>query len=679
MPPEEAEVPIDAEMLKVLASDTRLEVLKTLRQRRMTVTELATLLDLNKATVFEHLARLTKSGLVRRVEDPERLWVYYELTRRGGSVINPGRTRFLLVLGTGVLAAIVGIALLLALTAPQTPEPSSSADVLDVRLDQSSFLAGEPLRFRADVEGERGPLAAFLVRASDAPAIGRGGQVLGTPLQARDEGGVLIFEAPASVPAGAYLLFVQDASGRDNLGAMPAVQVEALATSVEPATWWRGLDGAARVRVARAEQPLSGTLVVARADGAPVLAAQLRNGTATLAPEGLDGLAPSTYTLRLFPQGGRAEVLLNATLAIREPQVAVTPTAVLEGAPAPLRLRILGGHGTPAVRVEGQNVAPMASGSEWLIPLGARDPGSLAVEVGRLARREVEVLPDLRPGLAVLSNTTWELDVRDRAGLAAPGIAAFLDGAPLGITNNSGLVAFPTPASGERRLSMLTPAGAAVERSILIQGGTAREAPSRLTLDASSQGAPEGRAVVLAALRNDGAARERLSLAVLLEGQLADARALTIAPGANASTLVELSVPRAGSHAVEVRAERVEGAPLRFVNRTSPPPSPAPAAPPGAPSPGSTGGSPASNTTTSGASDLSSDRITVVATDALQVSVRGFTETTADGLALQNEPVQSRFQLERKTSAAATPGPDALLIAAAVMLVAVAARRRRGP
>lgn len=105
------EITLDGVLLKVLASDTRRELLRRLADRRMTVTELARRLDLGKATVSEHLKILREAELVTRHDDPGRLWVYHDLTPRGRRLLDPperqGRVR--LLVATALLALLGGI------------------------------------------------------------------------------------------------------------------------------------------------------------------------------------------------------------------------------------------------------------------------------------------------------------------------------------------------------------------------------------------------------------------------------------------------------------------------------------------------------------------------------------------------------------------------------------------
>lgn len=108
-----AKIILDSETFKALASPTRLQVMRTLDERRKTVTELARDLELNKATVHEHLQILVATGLVRKRDDEGRKWVYYELTWQGERLLHPQETTtFMVLLGLSVAAAGGGVAML---------------------------------------------------------------------------------------------------------------------------------------------------------------------------------------------------------------------------------------------------------------------------------------------------------------------------------------------------------------------------------------------------------------------------------------------------------------------------------------------------------------------------------------------------------------------------------------
>ncbi|MBW3583761.1 MAG: ArsR family transcriptional regulator [Euryarchaeota archaeon] len=96
---------LDAETFKVLASDTRLAILKKLDERPMTVSELGRELELNKATVFEHLQSLIVGELVKKKEREGRKWVYYTLTWKGKSLLHPENTTVMVLLGLAALGS----------------------------------------------------------------------------------------------------------------------------------------------------------------------------------------------------------------------------------------------------------------------------------------------------------------------------------------------------------------------------------------------------------------------------------------------------------------------------------------------------------------------------------------------------------------------------------------------
>ncbi|MES2153617.1 MAG: helix-turn-helix domain-containing protein [bacterium] len=106
-------ITLDAETFKALASTTRLTVLRALDQRRKTLTELSRDLDLNKATIHEHLQLLTAADLIRKRDDEGRKWIYYELTWRGQRLLHPQETTtFNVLLGLGLAAAGGGVTML---------------------------------------------------------------------------------------------------------------------------------------------------------------------------------------------------------------------------------------------------------------------------------------------------------------------------------------------------------------------------------------------------------------------------------------------------------------------------------------------------------------------------------------------------------------------------------------
>src|SRR3989442_12420813 len=106
-------ITLDRESFKALASEVRVEILKQLEERRMTVTDLSHAMSLAKPTLLEHLERLQTAGLVNRV-DEGRKWIYYDLTKRGRNILHPHQVKImlslavtLLLFGAGVAAGVV--------------------------------------------------------------------------------------------------------------------------------------------------------------------------------------------------------------------------------------------------------------------------------------------------------------------------------------------------------------------------------------------------------------------------------------------------------------------------------------------------------------------------------------------------------------------------------------------
>ena len=96
---------IDRKTLKALGADTRLDILKSLKQRRKTPSELSRELKLSSPTILEHLGKLEGADLVVREETGHK-WVYYNLTRKGLNLVKP-RVPVPLVLVLGLTIILV--------------------------------------------------------------------------------------------------------------------------------------------------------------------------------------------------------------------------------------------------------------------------------------------------------------------------------------------------------------------------------------------------------------------------------------------------------------------------------------------------------------------------------------------------------------------------------------------
>src|SRR6267378_122530 len=90
-PLEGPRVTLDQASFRALASEVRVEVLKRLDERRMTVTDLANALQLSKPT------------------DEGRKWIYYDLTGRGKKILHPERVTIVVSLCLSFFLAAAGI------------------------------------------------------------------------------------------------------------------------------------------------------------------------------------------------------------------------------------------------------------------------------------------------------------------------------------------------------------------------------------------------------------------------------------------------------------------------------------------------------------------------------------------------------------------------------------------
>ena len=98
----ESKITLDRETFKVLAADTRIEILKRLAEHKETLTDIAEGLKLSPSTVKEHLDKLVQAGLIKQIEADTK-WKYYRLTRKGENIIKPHETSVLILLSASAM------------------------------------------------------------------------------------------------------------------------------------------------------------------------------------------------------------------------------------------------------------------------------------------------------------------------------------------------------------------------------------------------------------------------------------------------------------------------------------------------------------------------------------------------------------------------------------------------
>ncbi len=125
-------VELDRTALFALASDSRLEILKVLKDERRTLSQLAELLGVDKAAVHRHLKKLEVGGLVKRSE--EHGFIYFSLTWRSRGLISPEENAKIVILLTlSMVLLVVSIALLSVANTgiPGVGEMGSDSEPLD--------------------------------------------------------------------------------------------------------------------------------------------------------------------------------------------------------------------------------------------------------------------------------------------------------------------------------------------------------------------------------------------------------------------------------------------------------------------------------------------------------------------------------------------------------------------
>ena len=100
------EIKLSGPEFKALASETRAGIIKLLRGRNHTLTEMSKKLKLAVPTVKQHLGVLEKADLIEEL-DEGRKWKYYCLTRKGKNIfLHETPVNVFIVLGVSLLALV---------------------------------------------------------------------------------------------------------------------------------------------------------------------------------------------------------------------------------------------------------------------------------------------------------------------------------------------------------------------------------------------------------------------------------------------------------------------------------------------------------------------------------------------------------------------------------------------
>lgn len=102
----EREIRLSSFEFKALASETRANIIRLLKQRNHTLTEISKKLKLAAPTIKQHLGILAEAELVQEL-DEGRKWKYYTLTRKSRNIFSAETpVNVLIVLGVSVVALV---------------------------------------------------------------------------------------------------------------------------------------------------------------------------------------------------------------------------------------------------------------------------------------------------------------------------------------------------------------------------------------------------------------------------------------------------------------------------------------------------------------------------------------------------------------------------------------------
>lgn len=118
---DEDKIVLDRKSFEALAVDSRVRILKSLKQRRKTLSELANEQKMSVSGVKEHLETLEKVGLIEKFDDGHK-WKYYELTRKGNEIVGPKEIRVWILLVTAIVALLASFTAMFSVTGLQTTE-----------------------------------------------------------------------------------------------------------------------------------------------------------------------------------------------------------------------------------------------------------------------------------------------------------------------------------------------------------------------------------------------------------------------------------------------------------------------------------------------------------------------------------------------------------------------------
>jgi len=111
-------VVMDKKTFKSLTSETRTEILKLLKKRNHTLSEIAEKLKISKTTAKEHIEVLLEGRLIEQVPSNHK-WKYYTLTEDGRKIVGgEGPTRVVILIATAIIGLLLSVYGFVGLASP---------------------------------------------------------------------------------------------------------------------------------------------------------------------------------------------------------------------------------------------------------------------------------------------------------------------------------------------------------------------------------------------------------------------------------------------------------------------------------------------------------------------------------------------------------------------------------
>ncbi|MBD3210359.1 ArsR family transcriptional regulator [Candidatus Micrarchaeota archaeon] len=151
----EDKIVLDRKSFEALAAESRVRILKALKQRRKTLSEISKELEMSVSGTKEHLQNLEDAGLIQKMDDGHK-WKYYELTKKGKGVVGPKELKVWILLSLSTVALVVSMFSLLSLDGGGQP----AAMTMDEALVEGPELT-------ADAGGEREAGAMYALPHED--------------------------------------------------------------------------------------------------------------------------------------------------------------------------------------------------------------------------------------------------------------------------------------------------------------------------------------------------------------------------------------------------------------------------------------------------------------------------------------------------------------------------------